>query len=96
MHVDMRICGSCHTLVQVGASTTDCPRCSEALDPDSLSLLRRFIELGTVEQGRKGQVTVREAQKAASEILNRLDHANMKLALHHDGEGCPDCKENDV
>lgn len=93
----MRICGSCHTLVKVDQpGTLSCPRCREPLDPDALTRLRRFVELGTVEQSRKGQVTLREAKEAAAEILSRLAHSNTKLSLHHKGESCSDCKENDV
>ena len=96
----MRICGSCHTLVST-AEDPDiwCPRCFEALDPDSESILKRFVELGVVEYNRKGGVTLNEAQKAASELLDRFSAIQLeilvvesKLTNHHDGGKCGDCE----
>ena len=89
---DLRICGSCHTLVQVENDfTKDCPRCQEQLDPDAESLLRKFIATGIVQFNRKGGITLYEAQKAASEVLLALLHERTKLELHHLEGMCSDC-----
>lgn len=73
MRDDMRICGSCHTLVTVDKKTTSCPRCKAPLDPSSEDILRKFIATGIVEFNRKGGVTLHEAQQAATQVLEELD-----------------------
>lgn len=92
---DMCICGSCHTLVTPLKGATKCPRCQEDLEPDAAALLRKFIETGIIESNRKGGITIREAQKAANEVLGELQHTHAKLKLHHVGSECSDCTKEE-
>lgn len=91
MAVDMRICGSCHILVEPERESSNCPRCGNPLDPDAASRLRVFIEEGIVEFNRKGGVTLRQAQDAADAILAELVHMKVRLARHHVGDVCSIC-----
>jgi len=87
--LDMRICGSCHTLVNSEVGELECPRCHDFLDPTAESILQRFIDTGIVEFNRKGGVTLHEAQVAAQRIIEELLQARIELEMHQleEGEG---------
>lgn len=73
---DLRTCGSCYNLVTAEEGTSVCPRCRKALEPTSEELLQRFVDHGT--DIFKNGVKLQEAQKAAANVLARLNYTKEK------------------